>query len=324
LVILPLLTLLGLHGPNYLKHADNDRPNVFPPSETAITKYLSGDIGLATGRVFNGRVATITSPTSAGGATWDDAFRNDIELIQSLGNEHRTIGMWFYGIPTLIEFNHLIRPLLFAVTKTYLAHDEDGQSLNILNFRDANIKILRLLGVRYLVTDRPTPTVGARRILSIPAKKNSILALDEISDPNIGVSPTQTIVRTGRQALDALSASEFDFETTAIVSNEGNVPLSRAVDVHISVEQGGLRVQASSGGTSMVVIPFQFSHCFRLSSRGPGNDPTLLRADFLLTAILFRGNLDALLEYRQGPFAGMLCGLKDFFEDRRALSLSSP
>jgi hypothetical protein len=324
-IALPLLAVIVLHGPNYVAGVDNDRPNVYPPTPSAISESLQQSIGLVPGRKFNGRVATITGAEFSPGTTWDDAFRYDLSLIRSIGNEHRTIGLWFYNIPTLIEFSHAIRPLLFAVTKTFLAREQDGQRLNILNFRTANTRVLRLLGVRYLVTDRSLPVEGTSRILAIPVPGQiHPLALDELANPNIGVSPTTPIVERGRQAMPRLSDGDFDFETAAIVTDEIKTPLTRAAEIGISVEPGGLRVRASSEGESLVVIPFQYSHCLRAFSRQSGEELTLIRADFLLTGVLFHGTLDADIEYRQGPFVGGLCGLSDLREDRQALSQREP
>jgi hypothetical protein len=314
---MPLVALIVLHGYNFLSGFDDGRPNIYPPKPSAISEFLRSSVGLLPGRDFNGRVVTITG---VDGTTWDDAFRYDLNLIKAVGNDHRTIGMWFYNIPTLIEFSHAIRPLLFAVTKAHLAREHDGQQLNILNFREANIGILRLLGVRYLVTDRPIPAEGTKRIIVMPVPgASSSLALDELPSPNVGVSPTKIAAEDGKEALRMLSDINFNFETTAIVSREIRIPLVPATDIHLVVERGGLRIEATSAGDSLIIIPFQYSHCLRAISRSSGRELPLIRSDFLLTGLLFNGKLDADIEYRQGPFFGTQCGLYDVHEDRQAL-----
>lgn len=316
---LPLFAIVVLHGANYLKGDENSRPNIYPPKSSAIIESLRQSIGLSPGHMFNGRVVTMTSSESPG-RSWGDAFGYDLSLIRSIGNDHRTIGMWFYNIPTLIEFNHAIRPLLFAVTKSFLARDRDGQQLNILNFNHADNRVLRLLGVRYLVTDQRAPVDGAQRIRTMQVPGLPLpLGLDELANPNIGVSPTKVVIDKGRGAMLRLSDSEFDFETTAILPGEIETPLTKAADISISVENGGLRIRASSVDKSLVVIPFQYSHCLHALSRQSGKQVKLVRADFLLTGILFRGTLDADIEYQQGPFRGALCGLSDLREDQQAL-----
>jgi hypothetical protein len=76
---------------------------------------------------------------------------------------------------------------------------------------------------------------------------------------------------------------------------------------------------AAMTGDSLVVIPFQFSHCLRASSSGDSASPKLIRANFLLTGLVFHGDLDDTINYRQGPFVGIWCGLNDLREDRTAL-----
>jgi hypothetical protein len=316
----PLLGLSVVHGLNGLRGGGVERPNVFPPSRTVVTEYLRQKIGLTPDGQFNGRVATITGYGSSPDTSWDQAFAYDLGLIRSIGNEHRTIGMWYYNIPTLIEFNHAIRPLLFAVVSGFLARSEDGQELNILNVRRANLGILRLLGVRYVVTDTPGPAAGMQRLFSLSIPDHQFpLALDEVPSPDIGVSPTNILVLNGNETLQKIGETGFDFETTVIVPDDIKQPLTRATDVRISIERGAIRVQAASSGDSLVVIPFQFSHCLSVSSSGDSTAPTMIRADFLLTGIVFHGHLDAAVSYRQGPLARVWCGISDLQEDRRAL-----
>ena len=317
---MPLLGLLAFHGLNVVRGGSVERPNKFPPSRTAITDFLHEKIGLAPGGKFNGRVATMTGYGSSTDTSWSQAFRYDLGLIPSVGNEHRNIGMWYFNIPTLFEFSHLIRPLLFTVVSEFLARKMDGQELNILNLRRADPGILRLLGVRYLLTDTPSPAAGMQRVVSLPIPDHPFpLAVDEIPGPDIGVSPATAVALKGNQALLRIGETGFDFDATAIVQEEINQPLTRAEDVKITVERGGIRVQASSIGDSLVVIPFQFSHCLRVSSNRDGAAPRLIKADFLLTGIVFHGDLDVAIGYRQGPFVGVWCGIADLREDREAL-----
>jgi hypothetical protein len=90
--ILPLAGLFFLHGTNYLRGIDNDRPNVYPPIPTTLTEYLRGEIGLSPGARFKGRVLTLTGQGLPPKATWDQVFGHDMDLIRAVGNDHRTIG----------------------------------------------------------------------------------------------------------------------------------------------------------------------------------------------------------------------------------------
>jgi hypothetical protein len=318
-LVLPLAAVLILHSRNYLSGAMNERPNIYPPKMTPLVEYLRGEIALAPGAPFRGRVTTITGQNVRGGVTWDQMFGFDMELIRSVGNDHRTIGLWYYNIPTLIEFSHTIPPLLYELAERYLAYASDLQVRTLLNMRRPDIHVLRLLGVRYLITDSHLPTPGTRRVSVMPLPDDGrILAVDEIPNPNIGISPTTTIrPKSANEALDWIGRTENDFERTAILEGPDPGPLSPAKDIDIRIQRDGIAVRGSSPGRSLVVLPFQFSHCLRAVMHGAGKPPELRRADVALTGLLFDGDLDVTIAYLQGPFQNALCRLDDFVADRR-------
>ena len=319
---LPLLALVILHGPHYLRDRSNGRPNVFPPRSTEITEFLRNEIGLSLGSPFRGRVATMTGYSDSD-TSWIQAFTDDLGYIEEVGNEHRSIGLWYYNIPTLFEFSHTIRPRLYIVTKNLLARETDSQFRTVLNFRRPNLDVLRLLGVRYLVTDSPAPAEGMRRVRTMALLHGRSLAVDETQDANLGVSPIQIHVGTDREALRWLTQSAIDFETTAILPAQAIEPggLTRATDVAMIGERGGFRVRAVTSGDSLIILPIQFSHCLRASANNGSTQPKVVRADFLLTGLYFHGVLDSLIEYRQGPFVGTSCGLEDLRDDRDAMQI---
>ena len=320
-LVLPLAAVLILHGQNYLAGATNERPNIYPPKATPLVAYLRNEIALAPGAPFRGRVVTLTGQNLSAGVTWDQMFEYDMALIRSVGNDHRTIGLWYYNIPTLMEFSHTIPPLLYALAERYLAYSSDLQVRTLLNMRRPDVHVLRLLGVRYVITDSHVPTAGTRRVSVMPLPQGTgMLAVDEIPSPNIGVSPTTT-VRSGaaNQALDWIGRTENHFEHTAILDGPDAGPLLPASNIEIRIEQDGLAVHARSAGRSLVIVPFQFSHCLQVLSHSAGNPPELRRANLALTGMLFDGDLDVMIAYRQGPLQHARCRLDDFADDRRLI-----
>jgi hypothetical protein len=320
---LPLVGVVILHGPNYLASATNERPNVYPPKLTQIVEYLRNEIALMPGAPFRGRVATMTGQNLSGGVTWDDMFGYDMQLIRSVGNDHRTIGLWYYNIPTLMEFSHTVPPLLYVVVARFLANNTDLQVRTLLNMRKRDVQVLRLLGVRYLVTDSEAPTPGTRRVAVMSVDDTGrILAVDEIPNPNLGVSPTMTAqVTSPEEALAWVAKPENDFTRIALIDEPNPGPLSPARDVDIRPDQHGLSVRAHSEGHSLLVIPFQFSHCVRVHSRLPGAPPELRRTNLLLSGLLFERAVDVTIGYRQGPFDNAGCRLKDLADDQRLLGI---
>jgi hypothetical protein len=307
--------LLVLQGPNLSRGVTNSRPNIYPPTPSIITDYLKEELGLEPGGPFRGRVVTMTGQHLPRGASWNDMFALDMNLIQAVGNDHRTIGMWYYGIPTLVEFSHTLPPLLYAVVTRYLAPSGDVQQRSIMSIRQPNLRILRFLGVRYIVTDGPT-TPGTQRVKEMPLRDGKThLALDQIPHVDVGWSPVETVAQVPFNiALDWLGDEQVDLSRTAMLAGREPGPLTRAERISISIEPGGIRVRAISSGKSLIVVPFAFSNCLQISSIKPRDvafAPELRRADLLLTGVLFDHELDALIEYRQSPFRNASCSLKN-------------
>ena len=65
-------------------------------------------------------------------------------------------------------------------------------------------------------------------------------------------------------------------------------------------EQGGVRLAGHSEGTSVVLLPVQFSHCLTLDNPASGQ---VVRANLLQTGVVFRQEINALLSFRFGPFS---------------------
>lgn len=315
LLVFPFAAVLAWHGSNILHESRNSRPNVYPPKPSVITAFLKSEVGITSGALFHGRVATMTGHGLPAGISWNEMFGLDIELIGALGNEHRTIGLWYYKIPTLIEFSHTIPPLFYAVVTRFLVPLGDVQQRDIVNMRLPNLKILRLLGVRYIVTDGGvTPGTDRLRTLAVP---NGIapLAVDEIPHVNLGLSPIEAVpLVSTNDALAWLGREDADFRRTAMLSGSDIGPFKEAHDIAIQIERGGWRVRANSDGHSLLVVPFAFSNCLQVVHSENASTPELRRADLLLTGIIFDRALDAAVKYRQGPFENAECRLNDFSE----------
>jgi hypothetical protein len=76
----------------------------------------------------------------------------------------------------------------------------------------------------------------------------------------------------------------------------------------MTVRLGGVALSASSAGQSVLVLPVQFSHCWRIVS---GSNATLFRANLMQLGVLFSGELR--LELRQifGPVGDSACRVLD-------------
>jgi hypothetical protein len=72
-----------------------------------------------------------------------------------------------------------------------------------------------------------------------------------------------------------------------------------ARDMRLTVIRGGLHVSGKSDGTSLVVLPQQFSHCLRARD----TRVRLVRANLLMMGVIFSGNVDTDIVSDYGIFS---------------------
>ena len=72
---------------------------------------------------------------------------------------------------------------------------------------------------------------------------------------------------------------------------------SRTRDAHVA-NPGGLHVSGHSEGTSLVVLPQQFSNCLRARDQRV----RLVRANLMMTGLIFSGDLDTDIDFDYGIF----------------------
>jgi hypothetical protein len=92
----------------------------------------------------------------------------------------------------------------------------------------------------------------------------------------------------GADAMAILARPDFDFTKQVVLSAPLDVPLVPASDMRLSIIRGGLHVSGTSAGTSLVVLPQQFSHCLRARDSGV----RFVRANLMMAGMVFSGNLD--------------------------------
>jgi hypothetical protein len=112
----------------------------------------------------------------------------------------------------------------------------------------------------------------------------------ELPRPNVGdYSPTEIMTATsGAEAMAILARPDFDFTKQVVLSGPLGVPLVPASDVRLSIIRGGLRVSGRSAGTSLVVLPQQFSRCLRARD----GRVRFVRANLMMTGMMFSGDIE--------------------------------
>jgi hypothetical protein len=265
------------------------------PDEPELRNFLASNIGLRAGARFRGSAFFYT-------------FQHDEFLTMD--------SLWADAVPTANEYSQLVTPQTI-----YFIHQlvkRKGLSADLNWFRpwiDTGgvsfpmlFRTLRAFGVRYLggYEEIPqVPGIEGLRFESFPRRPPNqppaSWVMYEFPDVNVGdYSPMEVI--TAQSAADtilALGAASFDFSRQVVLSTELRERLVPAHDMKLSVIRGGWHLSGRSDGTSLVLLPQQFSHCLRahdVSAR-------LVRADLILTGVIFSGAIDTDISFDFGIFS---------------------
>jgi hypothetical protein len=291
-------------------------PFIWPPSETPVTKFLADEIALRPGSPFRGRVASVAGSDFE--PQWVSApfitqHNYDVMNLFFSGNDHRMYGLWYYNIPTLFETNQFSSPFFHLVNARLLnapgARDvRSHETQSIVNDR-----IMALLGVRYLIWDKRSPDrVPVLQYRLTEGRDVYVYSLPETNVAGYAMTRTKR-AGTAQEAISLLADASIDLRKVAVLTNAEEipalVPASRSVLV---VERGGYRIEANSPGTSLLVLPVEYSHCLRADLATTGaNPPLLMRANLTMAAILFSGRVEGTLMFRYGPLSSR-CRIEDW------------
>lgn len=289
---------------------------LYPPTETSITKILEKEIGLFGDNKYAGRVVTLTDPpendvsNSPSDSTWARIHRFESFVFGNTGNEHRGTGFIYFGIPKLSTYDQLLSPALFRFSIEYLSFSQDVQIRNELVLRHIDLDIYRMFGIRFVVSNREIEYLEVRETIQLPG--NSKLFLYDIGVVNVGnYSPTKVVVSESLdESFDIIDSADFDAKVTVVSDVSLGGSFVPATTSSISHKGNDLLVEGTSSGRSILLLPFEFSRCFDVTTRS-GARPLLFRANTLLTGVVFTGSVDVWLKYRTGPFHNSTCRIQD-------------
>lgn len=285
-----------------------------PPSDNDVTRILQDSIGLPPGAVFSGRVATII-PAPQG---WQGFYAHRLNV--KLGNDMISNGLWLKDIPTLTEYNQLISPRFYLLIKNFLsdATIDPKQNRSWTNFSRIDISMLRLLGVRFVLSTEAYLDGLEKRAFLTPEGLEA-LRLYEVPEVNYkGISASRVqFVSSVNEAIDVMRRDDFMLDTAVMVSMPGQhmeehiTELSPVTGSRIAVKNGAYHIVAESKGKSLLILPIELSHCTDVTALS-GDVPELLNVDVALTGVYFDRKLDISLVTRTGAFHNPRCRLKDY------------
>jgi hypothetical protein len=96
-----------------------------------------------------------------------------------------------------------------------------------------------------------------------------------------------------------IAKPDFDPMKHVVISTPLRERLVPAHDMRLSLIRGGLHVSGKSDGTWLVVLPQQFSNCLRARDLRV----RLVRADLMMTGLIFSGDLDTDILFDYGIFS---------------------
>jgi hypothetical protein len=300
-----------------------------PGSDRPIVHTLKDEIGLKPGDLYRGRVVTLEALGKVGPVSWTDLHNLGGARAQATGNDYDTLGLWSNDIPTLLEYNPTMSPAFYRVATRLLARPGDKQVRNVVVLREANARLLGLLGVRFVIADQAEPP-PFRLVQSERTTESEMLNLYEVPEVNLGTySPTtvQSVTSFG-EAINRLGDPALDPAHVAVVIGPPTPELSAtaltaATNATIRMLPEGILVEATAAGASLLVLPFEFSRCLEARSRNPElAPPRLLRVDALETGVLFHDRIEVEIGYFTGPFDRASCRLRDAREFKRLVSAS--
>lgn len=263
---------------------------------------------------YQGRFANVTLKRDT-----DNRVHWEGQINAALLNTHKTdlrFGLSAHEVPMLTEWNNFISPNLAVFVHHLLTSGPEFSRLNKIFPEKVDVRLMRMFGVSYIISldqlDDPDLTLVMTEVLGVPEYKHFLY---QVREPNLGnLSPTDAhYLPTAVQQLDFFSDAENDVEQSFTYAHNHSSfrNLVTANNSEMWVEGEKIVVKADSDGESVIVLPIQFSNCVRIKSKIATSNPTLFMANFVLTGIKFKGQLDAELSFVFDPVRNSGCRLDD-------------
>jgi hypothetical protein len=331
-------------------------PNVSPPvitailhgdykgdAETPIVRRLRQEIGLSRGSEFRGVAATYLGNDLAmehpfgKGHRYAKIWNSELFFRWVTGNAHQNTGLWTFGIPTYDHYAHGITKPLMTFTAELLTDRKTQFWVNMIRAYELVPDLLRMLGVRFVLSDAAIDMPGFTEVehIEVTGEGTPIrpeppvnLFLYELAGANrADWSPVDaTVVKGNRALMDALRQHQASLRERVFLSSDPPRPLTDLVAMRqgrLSFDRNEFRFQGEAAGWSLALLPLQFSHCWSQTGKGDP-DVHLLRANYLLTGLLFKGTVDVRYKFDFGPWRSQCRVADGEMHDGAAASQARP
>jgi hypothetical protein len=194
-------------------------------------------------------------------------------------------------------------PQYYLILKSFLSRDKDRQFRSIFPATKTNEKMLKLWGVRFIITDY-VEDIGVE-CLSTPVPKSSPIRLYDLGAANTGeYSPRHVhAVNSFAEGISYMRRLEFNPLEVVVTTKKVEGDFVPANNASIMIYKDFLRIKAESAGHSLLVLPIQYSNCLELSD----SSTELFRANLLQLGIKFHKKVDASLRLSINPLGPNRC-----------------
>ena len=228
-------------------------------------------------------------------------------------------------IPLLNEYSHTLTPSAFRFYERFLLDDDSPQSRNRLVLGVKNFDIYRALGVRFLVApkdrfDSFKSIVAGSGLVATEFDEQNLLI--DLGQPNLGTYSPTVLQFAGplRQVFDLIENQDLDMSRSVVVEKLESFVPTRVSEAEMSFSGGDILIKAKSAARSIILLPVEFSSCWKIKNLGsPNNDASLIRANGFLTGLIFTKEIEAEIILRNGLFDNPTCRKADL-EQFRSLS----
>jgi hypothetical protein len=282
------------------------------PEQPELNQFLASNIGLRNDRRFRGTALFYTNQ-------YDEFLTID--------------SLWAAGVPTANEYSQLVTPQsIYFINQLF--HQPLTFELNWFRPWSGDgdfpllFKTVRALGVRYVAGYERFAVAEAAQLAYTTLPRRPLAGppgdwlVYELPDVNVGnYSPTGVIMaESGAEILNNLRSSTFEYRNQVVLSTAVSEALTPARNVRMSIVRGGLHVSAQSDGTSLLLLPQQFSHCLRAHD----DRVRLVRANLIMTGLIFSGRVDTDISFDYGILSPR-CRRADFADLKQLqIKLASP
>jgi hypothetical protein len=296
-----------------------------PPKQGPIVDYLKRHIGLQPGGEFRGYAGTFLgapdglvrklSKTPSERMTWDAYVASRDILFNHFGNSFQNMDLWNSDIPTLEEYGQWVSKQMYYFDRDLLAEppDEVDPLQSIIYVYRFRPLLLRALGVRFVIADGMLVDPLIERVMTESGNNGTTINLYEIKGANLGqFSPTQVTWAADYRAAVSALRRQTDFENSVVLLGdpEQELELVPATRSRLVAIKDGYQLTASAPGASMVLLPIQYSHCWRIENAGNSDTLRIFRANIVQTGVLFKGAIDLNLRFDFEPWRPS-CRLQD-------------